>query len=88
MPEHNLPPTRNLTTRPRRRPNGTAWETPSSPQPHQPPSVPGHSIVECAVYEGGQRVASHGSLAETYQSWTSRPTRWRGSVFTAPTRRS
>jgi magnesium transporter len=67
MPVHRLAPIKNLTTRSRRRPTVPARETPSFPQADPPPSVRGHSIVECAVYEAGQRVASPASLAETYQ---------------------
>jgi len=66
MPERRLSPIRSLTIRARRQPTISAPEAPS-PHPDGHSSSPGNSVVDSAVYEGGQRIASPGSLAETYQ---------------------
>ena len=67
MPQRRRPPIKGSTTHGRRRPGDVAPAPPPAPWVDGPPSGHSSSVVDSAVYAGGRRVASPGSLAETYR---------------------
>jgi len=67
MPQRRRPPIKGSTTHGRRRPGDVAPAPPPAPWVDGPPSGRIGSVVDSAIYAGGRRVASPGSLAETYR---------------------
>jgi magnesium transporter len=67
MTDRRLPPIKSLAPRSLRRPIPQAPKARVIAQPEQRSPRPGHSVVESAVYQGGRRVGTPGSLSETYR---------------------
>jgi magnesium transporter len=74
MPERRLPPIRSLVRTRRSHTRGDRAQPPDQSDPTVPPGEPRRSsIVDSAVYVDGTRMASPGSLAETYEHLDRRP---------------
>jgi magnesium transporter len=73
MPERRIPPMKSLLSR---RPHGSAEDVGPGANPIQPENQQpraGDSVVDIAIYRDGRRVASPGTLADTYAALRGEP---------------